>query len=62
MVQSCEFYKTNRLKDFKTKLMVTSGGKDGLGSWDWHIDTTIYKNQSVTRAYFIAPRNLFNIL
>ena len=38
----------NRLKDFKTKLMVTKEkmlgwGEGKLGGWDWQLYTTVYK-------------------
>ena len=39
-------YKTERLTDFKNKLIVPKGkswGWDKLGVWDWYIYTTIFK-------------------
>ena len=39
-------YKTEIDTDIENKLTVTTGetlGKDKLGSWDWHIHTTIPK-------------------
>ena len=31
--------------------MVTKGKRDGLGGWDWHMYTTIYKIDQLIRTY-----------
>ena len=52
----------NRLKNFKTKLMVTRGEMWGEGvNWEVGIGTTIHKINS-NRIYCIAQGNLFSIV
>ena len=33
----------NILTDLENELMVTGGGRDRLGVWDWHVHTAIFK-------------------
>ena len=59
-------HKTERFKDFKTKLMVTRG-KRKEGGINWEIGIGIYillytKSVTTTWYYYIAQRKLFNIL
>ena len=38
------------------------GGRDNLGDWDWHIDTTIRKTRQRIRTYCIAQATLLSTL